>query len=661
MKNSIGGGPLPIRIPEEEASSGLPVVSQFYYSHTFPYLIRLEHDEILRQLRDVPAALRLRELVPHLAALGETSGDPAWQVLRTYLDKIEAAIAEIVQRHSPSYWFHLHRRLRPMLANVHEGKTDDTTVALVRRIAELAYAKHGDLGKVDDLGPIMKTRLETFLDGAWYEATAIALNSRLKAKKLYQKLKYTEQVVLSKFQAADLCAVFGIEGLCYEYWWASAAMRTIGKGALAKWDNDRGLLYNDAGVNPICFDYYDQRNAERSGGFEIRLGTWIDRLKEPEKMNATEGEQIHFAQLRPNPTPTEYLAWIQETRTIGRGYGATNFEIGTFSLVTFKAENGFMAEPFAKKHGIEMDAVLFAVWAASFFGIYTGVTTPRLGREQQIYRTFLNWSNLHFRGYTMVNFNQEEFAREAIWWAKLLKHKYIPSDEEARRAFAFLSLGEVGQRNIGLWSGGKRPIFIPSMHGLMIDLAAIMPFLQTLFFGVPKVQQIGGRSFENSVRAALRQRGLEVCLQGPLRWSKGDPREVDAAVRIEDRLILIECVSYELPIDYDVGKPSVFENRKKFIQQKIDQARTLAERVRDEPKGTNFDVAWAKSVDWRVVSPFVEFAWHVNDPLIDQEGLPRTLQIGELLENLTKGTLPAESLVPLVKKLRGHEFKGTWY
>ena len=32
-------------------------------------------------------------------------------------------------------------------------------------------------------------------------------------------------------------------------------------------------------------------------------------------------------------------------------------------------------------------------------------------------------------------------------------------------------------------------------------------------------------------------------------------------------------------------------------------ARTLAERVSSEPKGTNFDVTWAKSIEWRVVSP----------------------------------------------------------
>ena len=34
------------------------------------------------------------------------------------------------------------------------------------------------------------------------------------------------------------------------------------------------------------------------------------------------------------------------------------------------------------------------------------------------------------------------------------------------------------------------------MNGLMIDLAAIMPFLYTIFFGLKKVPQVGGKAFE---------------------------------------------------------------------------------------------------------------------------------------------------------------------
>lgn len=158
---------------------------QLYYSQTFPYLMVKHHAEIRRRLVEVPRELRQRELAPQLIASGEAAGDPAWLIYRAYLDKIEAEIATLIRGHSPGFWFHLHRRLRPMLADAHGLKNDDTTVMLVRRIAELAYAKHGALDKTDDLGPITRTRLPTFLDGAWYEAMAQVYGGKLKAKKAY--------------------------------------------------------------------------------------------------------------------------------------------------------------------------------------------------------------------------------------------------------------------------------------------------------------------------------------------------------------------------------------------------------------------------------------------------------------------------------------------
>jgi hypothetical protein len=376
--------------------------------------------------------------------------------------------------------------------------------------------------------------------------------------------------------------------------------------------------------------------------------------------DAEGGDSIKFAQLRPNPEVWEYPAWNIGTGRFGRGHGATNFEIGTFSLAQFRTENAFMAEPFKLRYGIDFDAVLFAIWAAAFFGTYVGATMHHSTWAEHRDRTMNNFTNLMFRGYTMVNFDLDDLAGEAVWFAKQLQHGKIFPVEEVRKAIEFISLSEAAQENIGLWSSGRRPVLIPSMGKLMIDLAAILPVLQTLFFGVRKAHP-GGESFANSVRKAIRARGLDLCLQGQLKWKSGNPREVDAAVRIGDRLVLIECFSYELPLDFEIGKRSVFDKRKEFIMEKVDQAQTLAERVAKEPKGTNFDVSWAKSIEWRVVSPFVEFAWQIDEPLYDEAGMPRVLQVHELLGHLPDGKVPTESLVPLIKEVRNLEFEGVWY
>lgn len=647
---------------KDDRDRDAPVVMQFYHSHVLPYLIIKWRTEIEQRYKDVPRSLREADLAPKLAALGETRGDPAWQVFRAYLNKLEDALASVVRRHSPSFWIHLHRRLRPMLADNGESKTDDTTVALVRRIAELAYAKHGDIARTDDLGPILQTRLESFLDGAWYEGTAYALRSKLKAKRLYQTIKWSKQVVMTDFRVDDLLDVFGIEGLCYEYWWASAQMRSIGKGAIVKWDSAKtpSLRYNDAGVHPLCFDLYDERNSSKAG-FYTRLGTWLDSAGPPEKIDASSADQIHFAQLTPNPMAQEYPVWRPDKAAFGRGYGATNFGIGTFSLAKFLEQNAFMAESFAKKHGVALEAVAFAIWAASFFAVFTGVTSHLRSMDQGMTRTLMNWQNLQWRGYTMVGLDQSQLAEESVWFAKVLGHPQTFSVEDVRRGLDFITLGAVAQRNIGLWSGGKRPILIPAVGGLMIDLAAIVPFLYTIFFGLKKVDNVGGQTFEDSIRAASRLRKLDVCLQGIIRWPTGNPREVDLGIRTGNRLTAIECFSYELPLDFEVGKPSVFEKRKEFLIKKIAQAKTLAERMRLEPKGTNFDVSWAEEIDWRVVSPFVEFAWEIDETFFDERGLPRVLQAEELLDFLTDGKIPAQRLVRYVRDFRGVKPAGRWY
>src|SRR5437899_2911295 len=91
-----------MQIPRKVDAKDPPIVTQFYYSHTFPYLIKKWQQEIRRRLKDVPDALRQRELAPGFAALGETSGDAARQVFRNYLDSVERCIADIVCGHSPS-------------------------------------------------------------------------------------------------------------------------------------------------------------------------------------------------------------------------------------------------------------------------------------------------------------------------------------------------------------------------------------------------------------------------------------------------------------------------------------------------------------------------------------------------------------------------------
>ncbi|MBX9858306.1 MAG: hypothetical protein K2Y20_01790 [Sphingomonas sp.] len=116
--------------------------------------------------------------------------------------------------------------------------------------------------------------------------------------------------------------------------------------------------------------------------------------------------------------------------------------------------------------------------------------------------------------------------------------------------------------------------------------------------------------------------------------------------------MLIECFSFEKPLDYEPAKPGIFQSRIARISEKITQARTLAEAIKRTPKGANFDVSWAKAIEWRLATPSVEFAWELGDDQFDALGVPQVLQISELARCLLDGTNSIAPFCPALQVLR---------
>jgi len=177
---------------------------------------------------------------------------------------------------------------------------------------------------------------------------------------------------------------------------------------------------------------------------------------------------------------------------------------------------------------------------------------------------------------------------------------------------------------------------------LLIDAAAIAPILVNLFFSVREQTGAKGFAFEDSARAMLAEAGLDIVFAGEVEFADGTKREIDAAVRIGDRLVLIECFSFEKPVDYELAKPGIFEARIERIAEKIEQAHSLATKLAVHPTGKNFDFSWAKALDWRLAVPSVEFAWEINADHFDADGVPRVLQLSELRRFLAEDVNPAE-------------------
>lgn len=312
-----------------------------------------------------------------------------------------------------------------------------------------------------------------------------------------------------------------------------------------------------------------------------------------------------------------------------------------------------MADAFEKRHGLKLPVVLFCVWAISFTCLYPRRMFLEKSKQAKLEIFFNNLTNLHFRGYRLTPLALDEIAEEALQYSADLGRDSPFTRDEVREGFQFLLLTPESQKLIGLWSGGRCPLLVP--HGddaLIINLAGVIPLLTRLFVGVRDLTGAKGGQFEESVRQILGTNALQIVFSGELHWHDGRVREVDAAVRINDCLVLVECFSFELPLDYELAKPAVFECRKARLAEKLEQAKSLWQSVSEQPVGRNFDFSWTSTVEWRLVSPFVEFAWELTDDFFDEAGVARIMNVDELVRYLKDSVPPAPALVAPIQQFR---------
>jgi hypothetical protein len=647
MKNLLSGSAAVWTPPLGIDPSEPTILHQFYHTETFQLLIERGAEEIKERLFVAPRALRLAGLAPNFKVRGQVSGEEAWQPLRDYLELVESRMAELIQDHSPAYWIHLYRRIAPTLSKGHDSKIDATTVALVRQTAELAYLKYGDLSRRGEIGDVRQSRLDNLLGGYYYEAISKRLGSKLKARKQYDQLRRSSQYVLLDFAEETFYRVFEVEGLAYEYWRTSAALRTIGKGTAVEWNVAAAwFTYSEDEVHPLLFELYDARIGS-SRGFQTSLGTWSELGNGNE-----DGDTFFFATYNPHPE-TKYIPFSDPiTGRDSTLIAALNFRIGSGSLSRFASAHSFMAEAFFAGHSVNLEAVIFCIWAVSSFAVfpqhlyfakYSNATSASL---------FNNSVNLLQRGYSITGVSLESLTEEAIGRARAEGYETALNPDEVTAGFRFMLLDNQAQAAIALWSGGKRPVLILQDDRVVVDLAAVIPFLRNLFFRIREKTGAKGPAFEDGVREAIKQVGLSLVHSGELVWGDGRKREVDAAIRLGDRLVLVECFSHERPLDFELSRPGVFEGRQRRLADKTEQARSLYEAILNGPTGRNFDFSWASSVDWRLASPFVEFAWSLEMHQFDEEGVARILQVGELLDYLTEGERPGGELAGLVRRAR---------
>lgn len=241
--------------------------------------------------------------------------------------------------------------------------------------------------------------------------------------------------------------------------------------------------------------------------------------------------------------------------------------------------------------------------------------------------TVLMQSVIHLcqRAYYMVEADQLRIIDNVVWRAKLFSCPLTDySNDDLARAIEYLTLSDSKQKEISLWSGGRRFCIIDYNNAKIIDLQGIPALLNSLFVGIRYDQTRRGYSFEEMFKATLQNNGHEVLFSGEAIAVDGQRREIDASVRLGDRLVLFECRSIERPLDFEIGKIRTIRTRNEFFEEKIIQVLSLKRFIAENPKGRNYDFAWAKVIDCLIVSPFVEWIptsgsrfWHdIRTPIV---------------------------------------------
>lgn len=611
----------------EHSQPPVPVLVE-YYQPAFELLHERLHEQVQEALLSEPASIRAKYLTENLPIGEEISPECAWPVARELLDMLEAAMAAVLRTRSVFFWLHLYRRIGVFLHPLHEDKTDPRTLALVRQITELAISKYGRATDAREIVLSSRVNPDLILGGLMRAGMRKLATKRPNKtyRNLAKALRAQPQWVIRDFSENDFLGIYRVEGLAYQFWRVTALLRSLGKGARIAIDRHGDWDYVSSEEFLSLVKNIDART-DRGGFDKSLLGIWIDETVTKTDM----GEKAVFDQL----ICPFYNVHRVKLGDAFSAFGlllpqdfASNFVPALVDVRRFLQAHDFLSDAFKAKLGYRIEAflsVLLAINNIVYFPNTVLLAETEKARRKMLQQTLMS---ILQRGYRVLKLDTEEIApelrRRIEWFDPGLK----VTEHEIRTVLGRLTLTPEAQGSISLWSGGPRHVLIPAGEHQAVNLESVPMILYTMFVGVAHNQGRRGTVFEETFRQALSNRGFEV-RYGRLRSFAGAERELDAGVVVGDVLYAFECVSVERPLDYEIGNIATFRRRRERLDDKVLQALTLADFLRAEPRGTNYDFMHVTEIVPLVVSPFEEWIWDRSDRLWLRDGTPRILSARE--------------------------------
>ncbi len=431
--------------------------------------------------------------------------------------------------------------------------------------------------------------------------------------------------VLLDFGVSDYVDIYRLEAYAYEYWLTTARLRRIGKGGSLVVPED-GSFHTGRGINNDLeglIQSYDERTA--AGGLSASALGVAFTMRTPRGADPAPGVMAGYN--------TERRPW-SEVCTIDSaidGNFVPNFYLTGIDLGGFYRAHEFAKSSFAAARGFSL---------LSFIGVVAGLGLLELGtvlhqtnatdRTQRLLHLYQRaYVISHWTGYV------DALTETVEYLVGPLREAGDPSlASEVPKVIQDLTLSQEKRRGSGFWSLGPRYPFVHYADGILVDLQGLPVLLRNAFFGIRLDGGPKGTEFEDFFREYSKREGLDLLPERTLKARSGKSREVDAAFRCKDSLILCECRAMETPLDLEISRPKSLNARIDDLTDKVEQARTLTEFVRDNISGENYDFSWASSIEYLVVSPFVEWVWSRDPSLWLDVTTPRILSFGEAVAYL---------------------------
>lgn len=530
-----------------------------------------------------------------LARIGDgLEGREAAEALEEYLVELEAAMVPLAASHGRIFWLHASRRLplNPI------GDATPWSVLLYRRILTLALLKYA---APEEGGPIFQD-----VESGAGRKTQVPAN-------------LTPQ---------DVIDLHTLEYLAYEYNAAAAAFRRVGKGATLSIEHDDFRAEADPALEELL-ENVDSRVA-KYGELTGAYGA-VGDMELP-----SEPEEAPFFLLVPQlnveqrgPEPLEALAGI-------RFPGPTNFVPAPLVLDGYRAVLTKFEKEVVELVGVEPDALLATIWALGVH-LMRGLKQGPLA-SAQIFRTgYLIYSEpRHEELVAMVASYLES------WWREVRNEPLdLDALELARATLAALTYSPDDFLKISLWDRLPFKLVTIDEGIVIIDYAALPLVISGLFRTIGFLEgdsaNVKAAAFEDELVRRAADAELNIWeANRTLIPPDGRKRQIDAGIVADDTLYVVEAKAFAQNPRVDRGDFAALKGRRETLESYLNQARTLAQVLRDSPEGRNYEVpSSVKKIDYCLCTPGVEWIWTRETDLWLDATTPRICALDELIGALT--------------------------